>query len=191
MLQRLPQSVGAFNPLATTGNSFSPGAVAVGLRGLPFNATLVLVDSIRFPAAPFPIVSTGGGPINFVDLNSFPLASVDRIEILKDGGSATYGSDAVAGVVNLVIKNDYKGGDLNYYYGISQRGDYEVNHVQAISGMSQNFSDTSKLSVVTPLTLRSDSNRVGGPRLQHSCSTADTVRIIPTRHSSVLLKECC
>jgi iron complex outermembrane recepter protein len=149
VLQRLPQSVGSFNPLQTAGNSFSPGSAAVGLRGLPFNATLVLVDGIRFPSAPFPIVSVNGGPINFVDLNSFPLASVDRIEILKDGGSATYGSDAVAGVINLVLKNEYKGTDLSYYYGITQRGDYEVNHVQFTSGISHNFSESSKLSIVT------------------------------------------
>ena len=116
VLQRLPQSVGAFNPLATTGISFSPGAVAVGLRGLPFNATLVLLDGIRFPANPFPIVSVSGGPVSFVNLNSFPLASVDRIEILKDGGSAIYGADAVAGVINILLKNEYKGTNLSYYY---------------------------------------------------------------------------
>jgi iron complex outermembrane receptor protein len=148
VLQRLPQSVAAFNPITTAGNSFAPGAVAVGLRGLPYNATLVLVDGLRFPAAPFSIVSTGG-PISFVDLNSFPLASIDRIEILKDGGSAIYGSDAVAGVVNLVLKNEYTGADLSYYYGIAQRGDYEVNHVQFTGGLSHNFGETSKLTIVT------------------------------------------
>ena len=119
------------------------------MKGLPFNATLTLVDGIRFPAFPFAINSTTGGPISFVDLNSFPFESaVDRVEILKDGGSAIYGSDAVAGVINLVLKNDFKGTDLNYYYGISQRGDYQVDHVQFTSGLSQNFSETSKLSVV-------------------------------------------
>jgi iron complex outermembrane recepter protein len=148
LLQRLPQSFGAFNPLAVTGNSSSPGSVAVGLRGLPYNATLVLVDGIRFPEAPFPIVTTGGGPLGFVDLNSFPLASVDRVEILKDGGSAIYGSDAVAGVVNLVLKDQYEGTDLSYYFGITQRGDYEVNHAQFTSGLSHDFSETSKLSIV-------------------------------------------
>jgi iron complex outermembrane receptor protein len=148
LLQRVPQSIGSFNPLATTGNSFSPGTVAVGLRGLPFNATLVLVDGIRFPEAPLSIFTVNGGPISFVDLNSFPLSAVDRVEILKDGGSAIYGSDAVAGVINLVLKNDYKGTDLNYYYGISQRGDYQVDHVQFTSGLSQKFSETSKLSIV-------------------------------------------
>jgi iron complex outermembrane receptor protein len=94
------------------------------------------------------VFSVNGGPISFVDLNSFPLSAVDRVEILKDGGSAIYGSNAVAGVINVVLRNDYKGTDLNYYYGISQRGDYQVDHAQFTSGLSQNFSETSKLSIV-------------------------------------------
>src|ERR1700759_5228889 len=76
VLGRLPESVGMFNPITTAGNSSSPGSAAVGLKGLPFNATLVLVDGIRFPAYPFAINSTTTGPISFVDLNSFPRASV-------------------------------------------------------------------------------------------------------------------
>jgi outer membrane cobalamin receptor len=83
LIQRLPQSVGSLNPITATGISSSPGATAVGLKGLPYNATLVLVDGIRFPVYPFAINTANGGPISFVDLNSFPLASVDRIEILK------------------------------------------------------------------------------------------------------------
>jgi iron complex outermembrane recepter protein len=149
VIQRLPEAVGSFNPIGIAGNSFSPGSTAVRLKGLPFNATLTLVDGIRFPAYPFAIVTTSGGPVSFVDLNSFPLAAVDRIEILKDGGSAIYGSDAVAGVINLILKTDYKGTDLNYYYGITQRGDYEVNHAQFTSGITHNFSETSKLNLVT------------------------------------------
>jgi iron complex outermembrane receptor protein len=148
LLQSIPQSIGAFNPITTTGNSFSPGSTAVGLKGLPYNATLILLDGIRMPSYPFPIVSTGGGPISFVDLNSFPVSAVDRIEILQNGASATYGSDAVAGVINVVTKKSYEGTDLNYYFGISQRGDDEVNHVQLTSGWTQKFSDTSKVDVV-------------------------------------------
>jgi iron complex outermembrane recepter protein len=148
LLQSLPQSLGAFNNVTTTGNSFSPGSTAIGLKGLPYNATLVLLDGIRMPTYPFPIVSITGGPISFVDINSFPIASVDRVEILQDGASSIYGSDAVAGVINIITKKSYQGTDLNYYFGISQRGDFEVNHVQLTSGWTQKFSDTSKLSVV-------------------------------------------
>jgi iron complex outermembrane recepter protein len=148
VIARLPEAVAALNPIAAAGNTLSPGETGVRLKGLPLNATLVLVDGIRFPSAPFAENTTTGGPLSFVDLNSFPLSAVDRIEILKDGGSATYGSDAVAGVINLVLKTSYKGTDLNYYYGIDQRGDYEVNHGQFTSGISHSFSETSKLDLV-------------------------------------------
>jgi iron complex outermembrane recepter protein len=173
VIARLPENVGAFNPVTTAGNSFSPGSAAVGLKGLPFNATLVLVDGIRFPAYPFAINGQTSGPVSFVDLNSFPLASIDRIEILKDGGSATYGSDAVAGVINLILKTDYKGTDLNYYYGISQRGDFEVNHGSFVSGISHNFSDTSKVSIVAAFDIYNQSPIEASDRpysefLQHS-----------------------
>ncbi|HEY0790970.1 MAG TPA: TonB-dependent receptor [Chthoniobacterales bacterium] len=148
VIQRLPQAVGSFNPLTTTGIGSSPGGAAVGLRGLPFNATLVLVDGQRFPANPFPSVSTTGGPVTFVDLNSFPLAAVDRVEILKDGGGATYGSDAVAGVINLILRDNYNGADLTDYYGVSQRGDFEVNHVSLVAGINHKISDTSKFNLL-------------------------------------------
>jgi outer membrane receptor protein involved in Fe transport len=66
--------------------SFSPGASAANLRGLGVNSTLVLIDGHRQVPYPFP----QNGTESFVDLNSIPLAAVDRIEILKDGASATY-----------------------------------------------------------------------------------------------------
>ncbi|MBV8279886.1 MAG: TonB-dependent receptor plug domain-containing protein, partial [Verrucomicrobia bacterium] len=125
VLQRLPQNQGAFTPLVNAGASFSPGASNVNLYGLGFNATLVLIDGYRQTLFPFP----QGGFVPFVDLNTIPLAAVDRIEILKDGASSLYGSDAMAGVVNVVLKDEYDGVDIKYHYGISQRGDYEENQV--------------------------------------------------------------
>ncbi len=90
------------------------------------NRTLTLVDGHRFPDFPIPL----GGAFSFVDLNSIPLAAIDRIEILKDGASAIYGDDAVAGVVNIILKNEYNGADIYNYYGISSRGDFETFHSQ-------------------------------------------------------------
>jgi len=173
VIQRFPENLGPFNPISSAGLSPSPGATAARLKGLPFNATLTLVDGIRFPDYPFPIVTTTGGPVSFVDLNSVPLAAIDRIEILKDGGSATYGSDAVAGVINLILKKNYQGTDANYYYGITQRGDYEVNHAEFTSGISHNFSETSKLSITTAFDFYSQSPIMASDRaysafLQHS-----------------------
>jgi iron complex outermembrane recepter protein len=145
VIQRLPQNVGAFTPIVNAGASFSPGASEVNLYGVGFNTTLVLIDGYRQTLFPYP--QNGFEP--FVDLNSIPLAAVDRIEILKDGASSLYGSDAIAGVVNVILKDEYNGADISYHFGISQRDDYVENHVQLVAGVSQKlWSDDSKLSIV-------------------------------------------
>ena len=92
-----------------TAQGVPQGTASVSLRGFDVIATLVLVDGRR--VAPFP---TGGG---FVDLNSIPLAAVSTIEVLKDGASATYGADAVAGVVNIKLWKDYRGAQVTLDYG--------------------------------------------------------------------------
>jgi iron complex outermembrane recepter protein len=144
VLQQLPQNVGNFTPFVNPGRNPSPGASSVNLRGLGDNATLVLIDSMRQVAFPFPQNRTE----SFTDLNSIPLAAVDRIEILNDGGSARYGSDAIAGVVNVILKDEYDGADLNFHYGVSQRGDYEIVRTSALGGISQELSQQSKFSVL-------------------------------------------
>jgi iron complex outermembrane recepter protein len=145
VLQHLPQNVGAFTPLVNAGASFSPGGSEVNLYGLGFGTTLVLIDGLRQTLFPFP--QDGFEP--FVDVNTIPLAAVDRIEILKDGASSIYGSDAIAGVVNIILKDEYNGADIDYHFGISQRGDYVENHVQLTAGIVQKlWSDDTKLSIL-------------------------------------------
>jgi iron complex outermembrane receptor protein len=145
VLHRLPQNVGSFTPLVNAGASFSPGGSEVNLYGLGFGTTLVLIDGYRQTLFPFP--QNGFEP--FVDLNTIPLAAVDRIEILKDGASSLYGSDAIAGVVNVILKDEYNGADISYHFGISQREDYVENHVQLVAGVSQKlWNDDSKLSII-------------------------------------------
>jgi iron complex outermembrane recepter protein len=137
VLQRIPENVGNFTPSVNSGVSFSPGGSSISLQGLGPQSTLVLIDGHRQTIFPFP----QSGFIPFVDLNSIPLAAVDRIEYLKDGASSVYGSDAIAGVINVILKTEYNGADLNSYYGISQRGDYETFHQQATFGISHQFND--------------------------------------------------
>src|ERR1700739_3423750 len=110
VLQNLPGAVNNWSPSYTSGFGFSPGSASVALKGLPPNDTLTLVDGLRYPQYPFPQVSTSA-ITSFVDLNSIPMGAIDRIEILNDGGSATYGTDAVAGVVNVVLKDEYDGAE--------------------------------------------------------------------------------
>ena len=57
-----------------------------------------------------------------VDVNSIPLAAIERVEVLKDGASAIYGSDAIAGVINFILRQDYTGAEATVYYGDSEHG---------------------------------------------------------------------
>jgi outer membrane receptor protein involved in Fe transport len=146
VLRALPFNNSSLSPLTNSGINSSPASSAVNLRGLGVNRTLTLVDGHRFPDFPIPL----GSAFSFVDLNSIPLAAIDRIEILKDGASAVYGDDAVAGVVNIILKDEYNGADIYNYYSITQRGDAETYHGQFTGGVSHKlWSDDSKLSIVT------------------------------------------
>ncbi len=90
-------------------NNNAAGTANVNLRGLGVSRTLVLINGRRAVTSALPH-NDGQG---FVDLNSLPLGALDRIEVLKDGAAATYGSDAVAGVINFVTKQDFEGFELN------------------------------------------------------------------------------
>ena len=83
-----------------TGFNFASGANAPALRGLTVQSTLSISDGLRM--APYPLADDGQR--NFVDLNTIPNAVVERIEVLRDGASSTYGADAIAGVINIIPK---------------------------------------------------------------------------------------
>jgi iron complex outermembrane receptor protein len=102
----------------TANGAFAGGASAVSLRGLSTNSTLVLFDGLR--AAYYPLADDATR--NFVDLNTIPDDIVDRVEILRDGASSSYGADAIAGVVNVITKRAFNGVSGRAEAGISQRG---------------------------------------------------------------------
>jgi iron complex outermembrane receptor protein len=112
------------------GSNFAAGANAVSLRGLTVQKTLTIFDGLRM--APYPLADDGHR--NFVDLNTIPDAIIDRIEILRDGASSTYGADAVAGVVNIITKKQVVGVHLNASAGISQREDGGEQRVDLTAG---------------------------------------------------------
>ena len=87
------------------GNGFAAGASGISLRGLGAASTLVLLNGRRM--APYGLADDGQK--QFTDLNVIPTDAVDRIEVLKDGASAIYGSDAIAGVVNIILRRDFQG----------------------------------------------------------------------------------
>ena len=98
--------------------AFASGASGISLRGLTLGATLVLIDGYRM--APFPL--SDDGQRAFVDISAIPFSAVERIEILKDGASAIYGSEAVAGVVNVILKKSFEGTQISGEIGGTQHG---------------------------------------------------------------------
>jgi iron complex outermembrane receptor protein len=114
--RRLPVSSGVIGDASQFDprSQFNQGTASVNLRGLGPQRTLVLLNGHR-------IVPTGAGNLPLVDVNLIPAAAIGRIEILKDGAAATYGSDAIAGVVNFITRDDQDGfvvgGDYRYIPG--------------------------------------------------------------------------
>ncbi len=105
-LRSMPIINGSSLRPAASNNSFTPGASTVNIRGLGNNNVLVLMDGRR--AAPLSSPGFDGLQTMF-DLNSVPTAAIDSIEVLKDGGSAIYGSDAVSGVINIKMRKNFSG----------------------------------------------------------------------------------
>ena len=113
MLRNLPVTNANGVPISNNGTGFTPGASSISLRGFEPDATLVLIDGRR--VAPYPIGADGTE--SFVDLNSIPAAAIQSIEVLKDGASVIYGADAVAGVVNIKFRHNYRGAEAKVEYG--------------------------------------------------------------------------
>jgi iron complex outermembrane receptor protein len=109
---------------------FATGASAPALRGLTVQATLSIADGLRM--APYPLADDGQR--NFVDLGSIPDAIIDRVEVLRDGASSTYGADAIAGVVNVITKKEFQGLEIGGSYGDSQEGGGAESRVDVIWG---------------------------------------------------------
>ena len=118
-------------------SGFAQGASGVALRGLAVNATLVLINGRR-------MVSYGladDGQRTFVNLSAIPLDVVDRIEVLKDGASAIYGSDAIAGVVNIILRDQFQGLSTQAGYAVTEYGDGGMPHVSVTAGHGNLASD--------------------------------------------------
>jgi iron complex outermembrane receptor protein len=131
VLQALPMAGLAIDDRQT--NGFTNGAAALNLRNLGFASTLILLNGRRLPTYPFAQRTTSGSQ-GFQDLNAIPLASVDRIEILKDGMSAIYGADAVGGVVNIIQRSSFQGSEVAAGAGVTGHGDGESLSLSAIVG---------------------------------------------------------
>jgi iron complex outermembrane recepter protein len=124
-VRKLPENLGSLDSSAVSTSQSGAGGFAqtggnnffgsgVNLRGLGPGATLVLLNGRR--------MASSGSTAGFVDVSNIPLAALQRVEVLSDGASALYGSDAIAGVANFVLRRDYQGLETSLRYGGATQG---------------------------------------------------------------------
>ncbi len=183
MLQSLPQAfMGGSNETTTgattrngTGNDATLGS-SINLRGLGTNSTLVLIDGAR------PALGGVGGL--FADISLIPMTAVERIEVLTDGASAIYGADAVAGVVNLRLRNRFEGAETILRAGTAD-GDMTEVQVSQLLGkkwsrghvvLAYQYSDRGSLAASERAFAREDLRPFGGPDYRSIYASPGTIR---------------
>ena len=127
------------------------GTARVRLRGLGDTNTLVLINGRRQPVNPLADASGAGAAFN---INALPISAIERIEILKDGGSAIYGADAVAGVVNFILRKDYQGTVATASFGNSSRNDASERNATFVTGFGALDTDRYNFLVALDMTKR-------------------------------------
>jgi outer membrane receptor protein involved in Fe transport len=124
-MTKLPMIGGAAtNP--STNNGGGDGATNIELRGLGVERTLVLLNGRRYGAL--------GDETSAIDVNSIPINMIERVEVLKQGAGAIYGSDAIGGVVNFITRDDFEGAEVSLDYGVSSRSDGKRKGIQFTYG---------------------------------------------------------
>ncbi len=216
-LQRLPGSGGALNTKFNSSGNFGfppdgggigAGAAEVDLRYLGSKRVLVLVDGIRWVNG-----SSASGVAAATDVNTIPTSIIERIEVLEDGASAIYGSDAIAGVVNIITKKDFEGFEVSAYAGTYDEGDGQTREYSLSLGSSNdktrlffnlshvdqkriNARDRPISSTPIPFVTDGTGGSSGTPQgrfafydpvsgLVHDCTTNDGVGGIPAFDTSV------
>lgn len=143
---------------SSTSGALTGGISSISLRGLSSLRTLVLVNGRRLAPYGVGFVSDSVS----VDVNSIPLAAVERVEILKDGASAIYGSDAIAGVVNFILRKDFTGVELSAEYGHATQGGAGVKRISGTWGMGDLAGDRFNFMLVG--SFQKEDELMGGDR---------------------------
>ena len=184
LLRRLPQNnAGSYDEKFQ--NSFAPGSSGVSLRGLGMGYTLVLVDGRRVANYSMAQNQTA----TFTDLNGIPMSVIERVEVLLDGASAIYGSDAVAGVVNIITRKDFDGLQIDAGYSNSTHTDVGTQRYSITGGTtSENGSAWINLeytqrnsSQMDDRPLSASANQVpnGGYDFRSSSGNPGSIKILP------------
>ena len=166
ILQRLPAQGNATN---AQNNNGGDGSTRIDLRGLGTGRTLVLLNGRR-------VVPSGLGADDSVDIGTIPLAMIERVEVLKDGASAIYGSDAVAGVVNIITRTSFDGTDARVYAATSQHGDgtnYDLSFVTGQSTKKGNVTFSAGYQQQQPVMARDRTFSATTSKYNYACSDAE------------------
>jgi iron complex outermembrane recepter protein len=157
LMAKVP-ALGSSNQVDGRDGGFSKGLATASLRGLGSASTLILINGRRMSPAAY--ADPNAGQSTQYDLNAIPLSALERVEILKDGASAVYGSDAIGGVINFITKSNYKGGELTLQASRNQDnafgrsglngavgfGDLEENHYNAFVAFDVSQRDRTSLA---------------------------------------------
>jgi iron complex outermembrane receptor protein len=119
------------------GQAFASGGSGIALRGLTVGGTLTLIDGFRMVSYPL----SDDNQRSFVDVSAIPFNAIDSVEVLKDGASALYGADAIAGVVNIKMKKTYQGAEITAEGGTSYKRDGTGYHLAGIAGTGDLVND--------------------------------------------------
>lgn len=165
IVQSMTFSSGTENQTNQFASGNTAGTANINLRGLGLSRTLVLMNGRRMVTAAAQ-ANDGSG---FVDINTIPSLAINRIEVLKDGAAATYGSDAVAGVANFTTRHDFEGFEMsgNYQDIDGSDGDYDLGAIWGVSGDNWN--------IVTSLGYRERSELPHSERLEQVKPRVDTL----------------
>ncbi|MDL2356881.1 MAG: TonB-dependent receptor [Pseudomonadota bacterium] len=169
LLHSIP-AFGSGSSIDTVDGGFSKGASTASLRGLGSSSTLILLNGRRITAAAYADPNQGKSAV--YDLNTIPVSAIDRVEIFKDGASAVYGSDAIAGVVNFITKSDYQGTQLSASYTANAQNKFNRKNASAVVGFGDLARDRYNVFVSADLADR-DSTLIKDVRAIDTARLAD------------------
>jgi iron complex outermembrane receptor protein len=152
LMQTIPSITSGGQNDFTSGNGFAAGTATISMRGLGSSSTLTLLNGRRMAATA--AADPNAGQSTLFNINSIPMAAVEKVDFLNDAASAVYGSDAMAGVVNFVLKKEYKGFEMSARAGGADQGGFESQGVSMFGGFGDYQTNGYNMMVGIDLTNR-------------------------------------
>lgn len=156
-LMRFVPAIGTDSNYDSRGGNFASGVATASLRGLSSTSTLILLNGRRMTPAAYADPNDGNSTL--YDLNTIPVSAIDRVEILKDGASAVYGSDAIGGVINFITKSNYQGVEIAARMNANDDGNFKKRGASAAWGKGDLDADGYNILVTADVSKRDRTSR--------------------------------